>query len=498
MSDNILILKNIDKSFGGIQALNNVSLAVRIGEIHALVGENGAGKSTLIRILTGAINKDSGEIIFDGARQEIENPIKARDLGISAVYQEVNLFPGLPVAYNLLFSREPTKGRLGWLRRNEIREQAEKYLKDFNMDIDVFTPVNQLSLGQKRIIEILKAVSSNARFLIMDEATSGMSRAEIDMVFRIVKDLRTKHITVLYISHHLEEIFEIADRVSVLRDGQFVGTYSVKEIAIPELARAIVGREIKEEMPPRENVLDDTVVLEVQDLWIPKLEESLSFTLRKGEILGITGVIGSGKTEIARALFGVDPIISGKVKIFDKEFTSRLNPQKARNLGLGLIPEDRKTEGLFPLINVGNNIILVDIKRALSGLIFISAQKRRAIAQKAIKSCRIIPDDISLPAENLSGGNQQKVVIAKWLATEPRIMILDEPTRGIDVGAKVEIHKLILDLAQKGVGVLYFSSEFKEVIGLCDRIIVLKKGKIVGIVSREEASLEKILTLALG
>jgi len=497
MADDILVLQHIDKSFSGIHALFNVSLSIRKGEIHALVGENGAGKSTLIKILTGAIHRDSGEIWFDGEKQTIENPIQSRDIGISAIYQEVNLFPQLPVMYNLFFGHEPTRGKVGWLQSRTIRTEAAELLKWFGVDIDPLAPIDELGLGQKRIIEILKAISLNAQFLIMDEATSGMSRVEIGTLFDIARDLKNKHVTVLYISHHLEEVFELADRVSVLRDGTLIDTVSIGQTSVEALSKAIVGREVEDVRVSEHRAIDDTVALEVEGLCLPKLQEPVSFNVRKGEILGITGVIGSGKTEIGRALFGVDPILSGSIKIFNREYTS-LTPQKAKDLGLALIPEERKSQGIFPLLSVANNIIMVNIERVLSGLVFLSRKKTREVSQEAITSCQIVPNNSAIPVRNLSGGNQQKVAIAKWLVAEPKIIVLDEPTRGIDVGAKAEIRKLIIQLAQTGVAILYLTSEFKEVLGICDRIMVLKKGKVAGALAGHDANLEEIGALALG
>ncbi|RLE35010.1 sugar ABC transporter ATP-binding protein, partial [Candidatus Acetothermia bacterium] len=331
MPGDILVLQNINKHFGGIRALIDVSLAVRKGEIHALVGENGAGKSTLIKILTGAIHRDSGEIWFNGQKQTIENPVQSREIGIAAIYQEVNLFPQLPVMYNLFFGNEPTRGRLGWLRSRSIRTKAGELLKKFGVEIDPSTPIGELGLGQKRIVEILKAISLNAQFLIMDEATTGMSRAEITTLFDIVRDLKKRHVTVLYISHHLEEVFELADRVSVLRDGTLIDTFATEKTSVEALSRAIVGREIRD-AGVLEHIVSDAVALEVTELLIPRLQKPISFTLKQGEILGITGVVGAGKTEIGRALFGVDPILSGSVKICGREYTS-LTPQKAKEIG---------------------------------------------------------------------------------------------------------------------------------------------------------------------
>jgi len=426
----------------------------------------------------------------------MDRPVQSREIGIAAIYQEVNLFPQLPVMYNLFFGNEPTRGRLGWLRSRSIRIKAGELLKKFGVEIDPSTPIGELGLGQKRIVEILKAISLNAQFLIMDEATTGMSRAEITTLFDIVRDLKKRHVTVLYISHHLEEVFELADRVSVLRDGTLIDTFATEETSVEALSRAIVGREIRD-AGVLEHEVSDAVALEVTELLIPRLQKPISFTLKQGEILGITGVIGAGKTEIGRALFGVDPILSGSVKIFGREYTS-LTPQKAKEIGLALVPEERKTQGIFPLLSVANNIIMVNIKRVLFGLVFLSNRKKRLVSQEAIAACRIVPNDSAIPVRNLSGGNQQKVAIAKWLIAEPRIVVLDEPTRGIDVGAKVEIRKLIVKLAESGVAVLYLTSEFKEVLGICDRVIVLKKGEMVGMLGGRDAKLDEIVALALG
>jgi len=497
MSDPIVVLDHIEKRYGGIHALRDVSLSIHKGEIHALVGENGAGKSTLIKVLTGAVQRDAGEILLDGQVRALESPVQARAMGISTIYQEVNLFPQLSVMHNLFFGHEPVRSRLGFLRVGEIRAKAAELLEKFGLDIDPQAPISDLGLGQKRIIEILKAISLNARVLIMDEATTGMSQLEIDTLFDIVRDLKEKHVTVLYISHYLEEVFELADRVSVLRDGSLVKTLDIEHTSVEALSKAIVGRDVEQVRMSGHDISDDTVALGVCEMQAPKLREPISFQVKEGEILGITGVIGSGKTEIGRALFGVDPITGGSVEIFGRTYKA-LTPQKARDLGIALIPEERKTQGVFPLLSIANNVIMVNIKRVLSGKFFLSAQKKRALTQAAIDSCQISPKEGSIPVRNLSGGNQQKVAIAKWLMAKPRVIILDEPTRGIDVGAKAEIRRLIIEQAKQGVGIVYLTSEFKEVLGLCHRIIVLQKGKIAGVLSGQDAKLEEVVALALG
>ena len=497
MSGPIIVLDHIEKRYGGIHALRDVSLSVRKGEIHALVGENGAGKSTLIKVLTGAVQRDGGDILLDGQACALESPVQARAMGISTIYQEVNLFPQLSVMQNLFFGHEPIRGKLGFLRVREIRAMAAELLHKFGLDIDPQAPISELGLGQKRIIEILKAISLDARVLIMDEATTGMSQAEIDTLFDIVRDLKNKHVTVLYISHHLEEVFELADRVSVLRDGALVQTLDIEQTSVEALSRAIVGRDVEQVRISTHDISEDTVALGVCELQAPKLREPMSFQVRKGEIVGVTGVIGSGKTEIGRALFGVDAITRGSVEILGRTFTT-LTPQKARDLGIALIPEERKTQGVFPLLSIADNIIMVNIARVLSCEVFLSAQKKRKLAQEAIDACQISPGNGDIPVRNLSGGNQQKVAIAKWLMAKPRVIILDEPTRGIDVGARAEIRRLIIEQAKQGVGIVYLTSEFKEVLGICHRIIVLKKGKIAGILPGQDAKLDEIAALALG
>ena len=497
MSGDIVTLERIEKRYGGIHALRDVSLSVREGEIHALVGENGAGKSTLIKVLTGAIHRDGGEIRFDGEVQSLDNPIQSRNLGISVIYQEVNLFPQLPVMYNLFFGHEPARGRAGWLQKQLIRAKAADLLDRFGVGIDPMAKIDDLGLGQKRIIEILKAISLDARFLIMDEATTGMSRAEIATLFDIVRELKKNRVTILYISHHLEEVFELADRVTVLRDGSHVGTMTITDTTPDELAKAIAGRHV-EDVKWSHDVADETpVALRVDDLMVAKLQEPLSFEVRKGEILGVTGVIGSGKTEIARALFGVDPMLGGELTIFDRPVKG-FSPQKAVDLGIALVPEERKTQGVFPLLSVASNIIMVNIKRALSGMVFLSSRKTRDVSDEAMEACQVVPRNRSTPVRTLSGGNQQKVAIAKWLVTEPKIVILDEPTRGIDVGAKAEIRRLILGLAEQGVAIIYLTSEFKEVLGICNRVVVMKKGKVAGTVDGRTAKLDEVVALALG
>jgi len=493
----VVALDHIEKRYGGIKALRDVSLSIRKGEIHALVGENGAGKSTLIKVLTGAVQRDAGDILLDGQICALGSPVQARAMGISTIYQEVNLFPQLSVMQNLVFGHEPVRGKLGFLRVREIRAMATELLDRFGLNIDPQAPISGLGLGQKRIIEILKAISLDARVLIMDEATTGMSQAEIDTLFDIVRDLKNKHVTVLYISHHLEEVFELADRVSVLRDGTLVQTLDIEQTSVEDLSRAIVGRDVEQVYISAHDISGDAVALDVSELQAPKMRGPISFQVREGEILGITGVIGSGKTEIGRALFGVDPITDGAVEVFGRRFAA-LTPQKARDLGIALVPEERKTQGVFPLLSIANNIIMVNTKRVLSAKVFLSTQKRRKIGQEAIDLYQISPKNGDILVRNLSGGNQQKVAVAKWLMAKPKVIVLDEPTRGIDVGAKVEIRRLIIEQAKQGVGVVYLTSEFKEVLGICHRIIVLKKGKIAGILPGQDAKLDEIAALALG
>jgi ABC-type sugar transport system ATPase subunit len=492
----VLKLEGINKSFGGIHALKNVNFELAEGEIHALLGENGAGKSTLIKILTGVHKLDSGSVNIHGKSVEIEDPVDARRKGIGAIYQELSLIDSLTVAENIFLGHEPVSGVGGMINRKQLVSRATEYLNNFGISIDPGIYVSELGLGQKKIIEIIKALSINADILLLDEPTTGMSKKEIETLFEIMDDLKKKKVNMIYISHHLDEVFRICDRATVLRDGENSGVFEVKDVDLKTLVRAMLGRTLKEEFPEREGSPVEETILEVKDFRAEGMVAPVSFELRKGEILGITGIIGSGKSELALGLFGVVPRKSGEVIVKGKK-ASIFSPDDAKKRGISFVPEDRKVQGLFLKLPVEHNLTIANIELAMKRGI-LSGKKRLKLSVETARRLRVTPLDVKMAAQNLSGGNQQKVVIGKWLCGETDILILDEPTRGIDIGAKTEIYSLINSLADKGAGILIMSSEFKEMSGICDRILVMRKGSIISEQSGKEATTEKLLTLALG
>jgi len=493
----ILKLKNIYKHFGGIKALRDVDFSLKKGEIHALIGENGAGKSTLIKMLTGVTQMDEGEIFIYGKKISIENPVVARFKGIAAIYQELGLIENLSVAQNIYLGNEPTKKFMGWTDNRILLKNSSDYLKEFKIEIDPNRKVSELGLGQKRIIEILKALSINAQILLLDEAATGMSKAEIDILFKIMYNLKKQKVSMIYISHHLEEVFKICDMVTVLRNGKNVGTFKVSNVNKQTLIKTMIGREVYDEYPRRKLKPSSDVLLQTEDFFAEGMLKKISLKLYKGEILGITGIIGAGKSELGGALFGSVKRISGKLKIKGREVDLRA-PKDACIYRMAYIPEDRKNQGLFLAHSVEDNLLIANINKIIVGKLFLSLRKKRIYAMDIAKKLRVIPLDVLIRAQNLSGGNQQKVVIGKWMIGNPDIVIMDEPTRGIDVGAKTEVYNLINELADSGVGIIFLSSEFIEVKNICDRILILRKGAIVNEVKSDDTSSEEILTIALG
>ena len=496
MPETVLKLEGIHKSFGGIHALKDVSFELAEGEVHALLGENGAGKSTLIKILTGVHKMDSGSIQVRGKSVTIEDPVDARHKGIGAIYQELSLVDSLTVAENIFLGHEPTKSFFGSIKKRELLDKAAKYLSSFAIAVDPSAFVGDLGLGQKRIIEIIKALSINANILLLDEPTTGMSRAEIDTLFKIMDDLKKKEVNMIYISHHLDEVFRVCDRATVLRDGQNAGTFDIRSVDLKTLVKSMLGRTLKEEFPVREGTSSEEKLFEVREFRTEKMFAPINFSLRKGEILGITGIIGSGKSELALGLFGADRSVQGDISIAGMAVSLK-SPDDAKKRGISFIPEDRKGQGLFLRLNVEHNICVANIDLAISKGV-VSNKKKSQLAKDTCEKLRVRPLDIKMAVQNLSGGNQQKVVIGKWLCGEPDILILDEPTRGIDIGAKTEIYSLINYLADRGTGILIMSSEFREMSAICDRILVIRKGEIVGELVGKESSTEQLLTLALG
>ena len=492
MSEFILELKKVSKRFSGVEVLHEVSFSLRPGEIHALLGENGAGKSTLVKVITGVHQPDNGEIMLNGQAVQFRDPHESRQAGIAAIYQELSLFPDLDVAENIFVGRQPTTvgGRIDW---HKLYDEAGKLLDSLGVHLDLKQKTRNLSIAQQQSVEIARAFSINARILIMDEPTSSLTLNEVADLFRLVRRLRDGGTAIIFISHRLEELFELADRVTVLRDGTYIDTCQLKDVSRDDLIRLMVGRTISNLFPKQEAKIGE-VALEVEGLSHAGIFENISFQLRKGEILGMSGLVGAGRTDVARAIFGVEPPMSGRIKIDGKEVQIK-SSQQAISLGLAYVPEDRQTHGLITSMHITSNISLPLLNRYASGG-WLRDQDERSAALKGARQMEVRANHIWQKARELSGGNQQKVVLAKWLSTNPRILILDEPTRGIDVGTKAAVHALMSKLAAEGLAILMISSELPEILGMSDRIIVMHEGHITGQFTRAEATQEKILAAA--
>ncbi len=493
MGRKILEVKNVKKTYPGVVALDNVSFDVEEGEILALIGENGAGKSTVIKTISGAIQADSGEIIIDGQRFTKLNPTQAKEAGIGVVYQELNLVPSLSIMENIFLGDHVGGGRLGPNFR-EMRKRSEEIMADLGVKIDVSTQVQMLSTAQMQIVEIAKAVVKNCKVLIMDEPSASIPMAEVENMFRIVRRLKEKGVAVIYISHRLEELFELCDRVTVFRDGQYVITRNVADITKKDLIRYMIGRELTEKFPER-NVTLGEPVLEVRDL-SGNGDFHINLELYRGEILGLAGLVGAGRTELAKMLCGDVKPDSGQILIHGKELkaASAADGVKA---GIGLVPEDRKLEGVFLNYTIEWNIPVMSLKR-VSKFGFMNFRELDRLTKTYVDTLAIKTPSVKQEVRNLSGGNQQKVVVAKVLAAENEILIFDEPTRGIDVGAKQEIYKLMNSLVEQGKSILMISSEMEELLGMSDRIVVLHEGRVTGELQKDEFSQDKVLELASG
>lgn len=490
-----LHMQNISKAFPGVQALKDVSFEVAKGEIHALVGENGAGKTTLMNILTGALPFDFGEILIDGEAVEIKSPASAQALGISMIHQELSLIPYLTVGQNIYLGREPRAKIPGFIDWNSLYEGSQVLLKRLKVDVDPRTDVKELSIAQQQMIEVAKALSLNAELIVMDEPTSSLTDRETEVLFDIMRSFKDQGISLIFISHRLEEVFEIADRVTVLRDGQKIDTCLISELNEEKVVEMMVGRELGE-MYPKDELERQQVVLEVENLSEGRELRGASLKLHGGEILGIAGLAGAGRTALAEALFGIRPIVGGAIKVNGKSVTIK-SPQEAIRLGIGLVPEDRKLQGLFLNMTVRENIIISTLGK-ISEWIVINFNRADKLASEYVNKLDIRTPNIRQLVRNLSGGNQQKVVIARWLTLNPRVLILDEPTRGIDVGAKAEIHALMNQLAGQGVGVMMISSDLPEVLGISDRVLVMREGRIVREFTRRKATQDSIMHAAAG
>jgi rhamnose transport system ATP-binding protein len=497
MTENEVLLRltRITKAFGGVQALKGVSFDLRAGEVHALVGENGAGKSTLIKVITGAHRPDEGTIEVLGDRVEENDPVRARGLGIAAIYQQPALLPDLTVEENIALGLEPA----GWWRRvrwGRRRERARRLLDRIGASIDPEAEVRGLSMPEQQLVEIARALGADARIVIMDEPTASLSDQEVDRLFKVIGELKGQGVGIIYISHRLEELPQVADRVTALRDGVLVGTRRMAEVSRGELIRMMVGRELSAVFPKTAAALGP-VLLEARGLGNRAAGvRDVDLSVRAGEVLGLAGLVGAGRTELARILFGLTPADSGEVQLRGRTVTVD-SPARAVAMGIAYVPEDRRRHGVILEMSTASNITLATL-RAHSRLGLLDSSKERATASQFVRRLGIKAPTIETPVGNLSGGNQQKVALARWLEARPAVLILDEPTQGVDVGAKAEIHRLMSDLARDGLAILMISSELPEILGMSDRIAVMHGGTIVGVLDRAGATQEAILELALG
>ncbi|WKA58058.1 sugar ABC transporter ATP-binding protein [Planococcus shenhongbingii] len=488
-------MNNISKSFSGNKVLNNVQFSLEKGEIHALMGENGAGKSTLMKILTGIYFRDSGTVEVKGKEVHFTSPKQAEEAGIAVIHQELNILPHLSITDNLFLGKEETFGRSGILKTKDMREKTRKALSELGLNVDPSQPASMLSVGQQQIVEIAKALSAEAEVIVMDEPTAALTDREIDTLFATIRNLQSKGVSFIYISHRMEEIFSLCDRITILRDGQYVGDRNISETSFEEIVQMMVGRELGERFPER-NAQIGEVKLAVKGLSRKDCFENVSFEIRKGEVLSIAGLMGAGRTEVAQSLFGYKKADTGTIELDGRQVKID-KPKTAKELGIGYVTEDRKSEGLIVDFSVEENVSMTNFS-SISKNGLISKDKERSLYDRMVKRLGIRTSGPTQTAKSLSGGNQQKVVIAKWLGIEPELLILDEPTRGVDVGAKKEIYSIINELAERGVAILMISSELPEVIGMADRVIVMHEGKVTADLPKQEMTQERIMHFATG
>lgn len=495
MSETFLQMSHITKRFPGVLALSNVDFALRKGEVHALLGENGAGKSTLMKILSGVYQPDEGDIVFEDQPVAFANPLSAQKAGITIIHQEFNLFPELTVEENIFIGREFCKNNRWRLDEKQQRQAAIDILQKLNLNISPETLVADLTVAQQQMVEIAKAISVNAKVLIMDEPTAALTETEIDSLFQVTRLLKEQGTGIVYISHRLEELALIADRATVMRDGQFIATVDYDAVKISDLIAMMVGRDLGNIYPRREPQSQRKPVLEVSGLTRKGVLNDINFTLHQGEILGFAGLMGAGRTELARAIFGADPIDSGTIKLRGKETVVKDIPDAIRQ-GISYLTEDRKKEGLALGLSVERNIMLGNYPEYSDRYGNVDSKRCQKTSQEQVKTLRIKTPHLEQAALNLSGGNQQKIIIARWVCKDTDILIFDEPTRGIDVGAKLEIYELMNRLVAKGKSIIMISSELPEVLGMCDRILVMRNGRITGELASDDATQEKIMQYA--
>ncbi|MEX2444021.1 MAG: sugar ABC transporter ATP-binding protein [Alkalispirochaeta sp.] len=489
----LLELSNIDKSFHENRVLKSVNISFMAGEVHAIVGENGAGKSTLMKIIGGIYRRDTGELKLEGTPVNVDSPIDAMNHGISLVHQELSLADNRTVAQNIFCNREPTN-RLGFIKWSELYRMAQDLFDDMAVDIHPKSLAGSLNVARQQLVEIAKALSLNARIIIMDEPTSSLSEQEVDSLYGIVERLRDRGVTVVFISHKLTEVFRVADRITVLRDGELIGTLPTADTSSSEIIRMMVGRNIEDLYPPKTKEVGDAL-MDVKDLGFRNQFSDISFTVKRGEILGLAGLVGAQRSESMLALFGAAPKTSGTVEVHGKPITIK-SPRDAIAAGICYLTEDRRSKGLFQTMTVSWNIVVTSLKKILATGSFYQGRKRQDAVSRLMESLDINPRRPENWVQNLSGGNQQKVLLGKWLFAEPEILIVDEPTRGVDVGAKSQIHLALRELVTTGIGVVVISSEQPEIVGLCDRVLVFKEGRITAELSGDEVTQEEIVKYA--
>ena len=486
-------MTGITKSFGGVHALNNVSFKIRGGEIHAFVGENGAGKSTLMKILAGAYQKDKGEIKIDGRAVNISNPHAGRKLGIAIIYQEFALVPDLTVAENIYLDHLSSKrGLINW---PQLYRNAGELIKSIGFDINPRSIVGELSVAYQQVVEITKALSENAKILILDEPTSVLAPREVEHLFMILKKLKQQNVSVIYISHRLDEIFKIADTITVIKDGCVTGTVAPTDVTTDDIINMMIGRKLTTMFPKRESRLGKEI-FRVEGLNRGKKVKDVSFSVRAGEVLGIAGLVGSGRTETVRAIFAADSKDAGEITLGGHTLKIK-SPRDAVSAGIALVPEDRKEQGTILSMSIRANVTMPSLRKVTARLGLIKRKEEKKFTQELIRKLAIRTTSTETRVTDLSGGNQQKTVLAKWFGTDSRVIILDEPTRGVDVGAKVEIYNLINELADRGLAIIFISSEMVEVIGICDRVAVMREGRIQQILEKEQLCEENIMKLAI-
>lgn len=493
MAEQILLqMKGIHKKFPGVHALKGVDLDLRAGEVHALLGENGAGKSTLIKVLGGIYHKDEGEIFIDGKPYDINSVEMARAAGVSIIHQELVLVPWLSIKENIFLGREP-KTKLGLVDYDAMYRETKRYLNDFGLDLDPNAPIAELTIAQQQMVEIVKAISFSARIVVMDEPTSSLAEKETENLFENVRKLTARGIGIIYISHRMSELEQIADRVTVMRDGEYVGTRDAKTTPLDDLIAMMVGRSMTNYYTRTYNEPGE-VALKVEGLCSAKVHD-VSFEARRGEIVGFSGLVGAGRSETMQAIFGLDKVTAGTVTLEGKEIQGK-RPEEILKSGIGLVPENRRDQGMFGVMDLKFNLTLKVLDEFIHG-VAVDAGRERAIASKGFRDLSVKAPGLDTPIASLSGGNQQKVIIASWLAAGPKVLILDEPTRGIDVGAKSEIYTIMNELAKQGVTILMVSSDLPEVLNMSDRIVVMCEGTVTKILDHTEATQEKIMQHAV-